>query len=148
MVQCYSGGFANFIFKDGDPKNDLSKQPRAGFFATVEDRVAAGCTPDIREENYREYSTRFWEALCGETRMGQKVEQPDYNKDGKVSLSEAHTYVIINSQTIDIPIKTSDVFLRKFIDLNPSEKESKTDDKKRERFFRHQRYHHKSHFER
>ena len=130
MVQCYSGGFANFIFKDGDPKNDLSKQPRAGFFATVEDRVAAGCTPDIREENYREYSTRFWEALCGETRMGQKVEQPDYNKDGKVSLSEAHTYVIINSQTIDIPIKTSDVFLRKFIDLNPSETESKTDNKK------------------
>jgi regulator of sigma D len=114
MVQCYSGGFANIIFKDGNPEKGLSEQIRAGFFSTVHDRVAAGCTPDIREENYREYSTRFWEALSGETRTGSKVSRPDYNHDGKTSLSEAHAYVIINSKTIDIPVKTTDVFIRKF----------------------------------
>ena len=117
MVQCYSGGFANVIFKEGDPKKGLADQTRAGFFATVHDRVVAGCTPDIREEDYREYSTRFWEALCGESRIGNKIQKPDYNLDGFTSLLEAHTYVILNSETIDLPIKTSDILLRKFIEI-------------------------------
>lgn len=115
MVQCYSGGFANFIFENGDPKKEVSKHSRAGFFSTLESRVAAGCTPDIREENYQEYSTSFWEALSGVSRMGRKINQPDYNSDGKTSLIEAHSYVSIHSNTIDIPIKTSDVLLRKLL---------------------------------
>ena len=126
MVQCYSGGFANVIFKDGDPKKGLSDHPRAGFFATVKDRVAAGCTPDIREKNYREYSTRFWEGLCGESRVGKKIKKPDFDKDGKTSLAEAHAYVIIKSETIDIPIKTSGVLLRRFSSLTPPKDSNKT----------------------
>lgn len=131
MVQCYSGGFANIIFKDGDPKKGLSQHNRAGFFATVHDRVAAGCTPDIREKNYREYSTRFWEALCGESRMGKKTISPDYNKDGKTSLNEAHAYVIIHSETIDIPVKTSDIFLRNTVSFNFDQNSSKVEIKER-----------------
>ena len=115
MVQCYSGGFANVLFENGDPKKEMSKHARAGFFSTIQTRVAAGCTPDIREENYQEYSTSFWEALSGESRIGKKINKPDYNLDGKTSLMEAHSYVSINSNTIDIPIKTSDVLLRKFL---------------------------------
>jgi hypothetical protein len=130
MVQCYSGGFANIIFKEGNPKKGLSEYPRAGFFATVKDRVAAGCTPDIREKNYHEYSTRFWEGLCGESRVGKKTKQPDLNKDGKTSLAEAHAYVILRSDTIDIPIKTSDVFLRHFSALSPPKTPAKTDSNK------------------
>jgi len=130
MVQCYSGGFANIIFKEGNPKKGLSEYPRAGFFATVKDRVAAGCTPDIREKNYHEYSTRFWEGLCGESRVGKKTKQPDLNKDGKTSLAEAHAYVILRSDTIDIPIKTSDVFLRHFSALAPPKTPTKTDSNK------------------
>ena len=60
VVQCYSGGFANIIFEDGDPQKKFSNHSRAGFFSTIQSRVAAGCTPDIREENYQEYSTSFW----------------------------------------------------------------------------------------
>lgn len=115
MVQCYSGGFANVIFENGDPSKGVSKHSRAGFFSTIQTRVAAGCTPDIREENYQEYSTSFWEALSGVSRMGRKINQPDYNSDGKTSLMEAHSYVCIHSNTIDIPIKTSDILLRKFL---------------------------------
>jgi hypothetical protein len=126
MVQCYSGGFANVIFKDGDPKKGLSEHARAGFFATVKNRVAAGCTPDIREKNYREYSTRFWEGLCGESRVGKKIKKPDFDKDGKTSLAEAHAFVILKSDTIDIPIKTSDVFLRRFSSLTPPKDTNKT----------------------
>ena len=72
MVQCYSGGFANVIFKEGNPEKGLSDYPRAGFFATVKDRVAAGCTPDIREKNYHEYSTRFWEGLAEKAGLARK----------------------------------------------------------------------------
>ena len=124
MVQCYSGGYANVIFKDGDPVKGLHEHARAGFFATVHDRVAAGCTPDIREENYQEYSTRFWEALSGESRLGKKINKPDYDQDGNTSLLEAHSYVIIHSNTIDVPVKTSDVFLRKFSSTQPPKDQS------------------------
>ncbi len=113
MVQCFSGGFANIIFKDGNFSKGLSRHTRAGFFASTFDRVAAGCTPDIQEGDYKEYSTHFWEALCGKSRTGKIIPRPDYNGDGRTSLSEAHAYVVIQSDTIDLPIKTSEVFLRK-----------------------------------
>jgi hypothetical protein len=130
MVQCYSGGFANVIFKDGDPKKGMSDHARAGFFATVQDRVAAGCTPDIQEKNYKEYSTSFWEALCGESRIGDPVENPDFDGDGRTSYAEAHAHVILTSDTIDVPIKTSGAFLRKFSKSSqpkPAKPEKKSD---------------------
>lgn len=129
MVQCYSGGFSNIIFKDGDPEKELSPHKRAGFFSTVQTRVAAGCTPDIRSENYREYSTSFWEALSGVSRTGQTITKPDYDNNGETSLMEAHSYVIINSDTIDIPIKTSDTLLRKYFPDAFSVKKNKSDEK-------------------
>ena len=128
MVQCYSGGFANYIFREGDSKKGLHPQVRAGFFATVHDRVAAGCTPDIRDENYQEYSTHFWEALSGESRIGKKIQKPDFNGDGSTSLTEAHAYVVIHSNTIDIPIKTTDVFLRRFSSFEPPKEENPVTD--------------------
>ena len=115
--------FCQFYFPRGRFKKGLHPQVRAGFFATVHDRVAAGCTPDIREENYQEYSTHFWEALCGESRIGKKIQKPDFNGDGSTSLTEAHAYVVIHSNTIDIPIKTSDVFLRRFSSFDPPKEE-------------------------
>ncbi len=123
MVQCYSGGYANVIFKDGDPKKGMSDHARAGFFATVQDRVAAGCTPDIQEKNYKEYSTSFWEALCGESRVGDSVDKPDFDGDGRTSYAEAHAHVILTSDTIDVPIKTSGAFLRKFSKSSPPKPE-------------------------
>jgi hypothetical protein len=118
MVQCHSGGFADVLFAKGDATAELADQPRCGFFSTVPERVAAGCTADIDEEDYQEYSTYFWAALSGETRLGKTIVRPDYDGDGRVSLAEAHAYVIITSPTIDIPIKTSDVFLRRFSQLD------------------------------
>ena len=112
MVQCYSGGYANAIFNEADPKKDVSKQDRCGFFATVQTRQAAGCTPDIDEANYQEYSSYFWIALRGKNRAGQEIEKPDYDKNGTTSLDEAHAYAVLESPTIDIPIKTSGAMLR------------------------------------
>jgi hypothetical protein len=114
MVQCYSGGFANIIYQDADPTRGLSDRNRCGFFATTSDREAAGCTPDIDLEDYREYSTYFWAALCGHTRTGNAVIKPDFLADGHIGLSEAHAYTLIHSETIDIPVTTSDAFLRQY----------------------------------
>lgn len=117
MVQCFGGGFADVIFNDADPFKGLSSRSRCGFFATTPDRVAAGCTPDVDEDNYREYSTYFWAALYGRTRAGEAVPPPDYDGDGRVSLAEAHAYAMVTSDTIDLSMKTSDVFLRRFSKL-------------------------------
>lgn len=129
MVQCYSGGFMDLLFEAGDEAKGLTDRPLCGFFATVHDRVAAGCTPDINEENYHEYSSSFWAALMGQTRTGQPLKRPDFDVDGHVSFAEAHAYTLINSPTIDISVQTSDRFLRKYSVLNPPAKtqSSKTD---------------------
>src|SRR2546421_3383277 len=114
MVQCHAGGFADVIFRDGRPGARLTSARRCGFFATAFDRRAAGCTADVDEEDYHDYSTTFLAAMAGKTRTGQRVAPPDYNGDGRVSLAEAHAYVLLHSDTIDLPVTTSDVLLRQF----------------------------------
>jgi hypothetical protein len=111
MVQCHAGGFARIIYDGGDPDRGLSEQQRIGFFATVHDRAAAGCTPDIDESSYVEYSTYFWAALGGRDRSGNVIPMPDYDGNGVVSFDEAHAYVILTADTIDLPVKTSDEYL-------------------------------------
>lgn len=114
MVQCYGGGFANIVFNEGSQSKGYTQANRCGFFATTHLRPAAGCTPDIDEENYREYSTYFWEAIRGKTRSGQPVPRPDYDGDGQVSFAEAHAHALLTSTSVDISIKTSDAFLRAY----------------------------------
>jgi hypothetical protein len=87
---------------------------RAGFFSQVHDRAAAGCTPDVDEADYQEYSSFFWAALAGRTRAGVALPSVDYDKDGIVSFSEAHAYAVLASDTIDIPVRTSDALLREY----------------------------------
>ncbi|MDE0826795.1 MAG: hypothetical protein OSA48_08310 [Akkermansiaceae bacterium] len=112
MVQCYSGGFSHLVFEENNTKKGDSQRSICGFFSTVCDREAAGCTPDVNEENYDEFSSHFWAALRGKTRMGQAVASTDYDRDGRVSFEEAHAYAILTSRNIDVPVKTSDAFLR------------------------------------
>jgi hypothetical protein len=111
MVQCHAGGFARFIYNEGDAKKGLSSQERCGFYATVHDRQAGGCTPEVNEASYVEYSSYFWEALGGRSRTGEEIELPDYDGDGKVSFDEAHAYTVLKADTIDLPIKSSGEFL-------------------------------------
>lgn len=128
MVQCHAGGFARLIYQDADPEKGISPQRRVGFFATVHDRPAAGCTPDINEANYAEYSSYFIAALSGIDRLGQTIDQPDYDGDGKISFEEAHAYVILTADTIDFPIKTSDIFLDEFSEFGEEESDLLADD--------------------
>ncbi|MCG8653122.1 MAG: C13 family peptidase, partial [Pirellulales bacterium] len=117
MAQCYSGGFAHTIYHDSHRKHGLSPAQRCGFFSQRHDRPAAGCTPDIDEANYREYSTYFWEAIAGKKRAGDEPVNADYDEDQFISFAEAHAYAILASDTIDIPIATSDGLLRRYSEI-------------------------------
>ena len=111
MVQCHAGGFARMVFDSGDVDKGVGRTNRVGFFATVHDRPAAGCTSEVDESGYVEYSTYFWAALSGRDRLGNSITKPDYNKNGSVSFAEAHAYTVLTADTIDLPIKTSGEFL-------------------------------------
>jgi hypothetical protein len=114
MVQCYSGGFAHTIFNSADADRGLAPHARFGFFAQVHDRPAAGCTPDIDQADYQEYSSFFWAALAGHTRTGTPITSADYDQNGVVSFAEAHAYAVLESDTIDVPVRTTDILLRTF----------------------------------
>ncbi|MCA9131133.1 MAG: hypothetical protein KDB22_28810 [Planctomycetales bacterium] len=110
MAQCYCGGFAHAIFNEHDPEQGLAENIRVGFFAQQHDLAAAGCRPDIK--NDEEYSSYFWGALAGQSRTGRPIAGCDYDQDGMVSFAEAHSYAVIESSTIDIPLRTSEEWLR------------------------------------
>ena len=115
MVQCHSGAFANLIFKGGDPDREATDRDFAGFFAAIKENVAAGCTSELNEDNYRDFTSYFFAALTGRDRLGRKVPSADYNKDGRVGMDEAYAYTLANDRSIDVPVSTSDVFLRKYV---------------------------------
>ncbi len=110
MAQCYCGGFAHTIFKEGQADSGLAANVRTGFYAQRHDLPAAGCRPDV--ENDAEYSSYFWGALLGQMRSGKQVLDADVDKSGKVSLAEAHAFAVVASETIDIPLRGSDALLR------------------------------------
>jgi hypothetical protein len=115
MVECFSGAFGNVLFEDGDPKADLADLNICGFFASVAQREAAGCTPEINEANYRDFTSYFFAALSGIDRLGKAVTGADYNHDGRVGMNEAFAYALIHDDSIDTPVCTSDVFLRRYV---------------------------------
>ncbi|HTL90308.1 MAG TPA: Caspase domain-containing protein, partial [Leptolyngbya sp.] len=122
MSQCYSGGFANLIYNGGDPNKGVALQTRCGFFATIQSRPSVGCTPEVNEADYRDYSSSFFAGLTGRDRTGQKVASADYNKDGRIAYAEAHAYAKINQSTTDLPVSTSEAWLQRQVN-NPTMQE-------------------------
>ncbi|WP_019499626.1 caspase family protein [Pseudanabaena sp. PCC 6802] len=112
MAQCYSGSFANIIYADGDPEKPLAKQNRCGFYATIKTLPSVGCTAEVNESDYRDYSSSFFAGLSGRSRTGEAVPSADYNKDGKVSYLEAHAFAKVDEKSTDLPVSTSEVWLQ------------------------------------
>jgi hypothetical protein len=112
MVQCYSGAFANFIYQKGDRQRPVALQTRCGFFATIKQRPSVGCTPSVDEADYEDYSSSFFAGLSGVNRVGQAVASADYDQDGRVSFSEAHGFAKVDEQASDLPLSTSEAWLR------------------------------------
>jgi hypothetical protein len=112
MSQCYSGSFANLIYEGGDPDRPVAIQTRCGFFATIKSRPSVGCTPEVNEADYRDYSSSFFAGLSGQSRTGQAVASADYNQDDRVSYAEAHAFAKVDEQTTDLPVSTVEVWLQ------------------------------------
>ncbi|MFO1063859.1 MAG: hypothetical protein U0892_08360 [Pirellulales bacterium] len=126
MAQCYCGGFGHTIFTDLDEAKGLSPHLRAGFFAQQHDLPAAGCRPDI--EHDEEFSSYFWGAIAGKTRNGVPIADCDANQDGVISFAEAYAHAVIAGETIDVPLRTSEVLLRKYSRLRAEAGDAKSDD--------------------
>jgi Caspase domain len=112
MVQCFSGAFANMIYEKGDPQRPVALQTRCGFFATIKQRPSVGCTPSVDEADYEDYSSSFFAGLSGVNRVGQRVASADYDQDGRVSFREAHAFAKVDEQAADLPLSTSESWLR------------------------------------
>lgn len=115
MVECFSGAFGNLLFEKGDPKGALADRPICGFFASLDQRIAAGCTPEVNEADYHDFTGYFFAALTGKDRLGRTLTGADYNGDGKIGMNEAFDYALLHDNSIDTPVCTSDVFLRRFV---------------------------------
>jgi len=115
MVQCFSGAFGNLLFQDGDPQGQPINLNLCGFFASVPNREAAGCTSEVNEADYHDFTSYFFAALSGTSRLGKPVGGADFNHDGRVGMNEAFAYALIHDVSIDTPVCTSDVFLRRYV---------------------------------
>lgn len=110
MGQCYAGGFANTIFENIEERKALSDHTRVGFYAQQYDLQAAGCRPDIERDE--EFSSYFWGAIYGEMRNGTPVLNADLDGDSNISLEEAFVHTVCHGDTIDVPLRGSEVLLR------------------------------------
>jgi len=107
FTQCYAGAFARLA-----PGPDGN---RCGFLAESEDREAEGCAAGVDAGDYRDYTTYFFAALSGRTRLGAPLSvNPDLDGDGQVSLYEAHLYALRAGESADLPRSTSEAFLERW----------------------------------
>jgi hypothetical protein len=105
LGECHSGAFTDLIYEGGKPGAEVARPARCALAAIPADREAAGCTPDIQDPSAQSYMALIAEAL-------EKPKEADYDGDGRVSLSEAHSYARIHDATIDVPVASSEAFLR------------------------------------
>ena len=126
---CHSGGFHHLDVPRAAPANPAwfrGLQPveyadwsetvaparMAGFVATTEDSLAAGCDPDPDPENWLGYERHFPEALMGLDLMsGRKIGE------ARASFAAAHEAATLVDRTIDKPSSTSEAWLERYATL-------------------------------
>jgi hypothetical protein len=112
MTQCYSGAFSRTTHPGAADDTLELEGNRCGFMAESAQRQAEGCSGSLRIGEYRDYTTYFFAALNGKSRLGEKLRgDPDRNNDGKVTLREAHFYTLANAYSTDLSRSTSEEYL-------------------------------------
>jgi hypothetical protein len=112
-TSCYAGGLAETIFVAADPEQGGARE-RCGFFATTSDLPATGCDPNPDRLEQEGYALHFWNALRRRDRDGRRlaIAELDLDGDGEVSPAEAHARARIALDAVDVPISTSERWLR------------------------------------
>jgi thiol-disulfide isomerase/thioredoxin len=95
MSQCFSGGFAEAMspFHDPTPTGDV-----CGFYSTTAERPAYGCYPEGRDKDRIGHAFRFIDAMTRNDTM-----------------DAAHLDVLATDLTPDVPLRTSDLYLRRLL---------------------------------
>lgn len=111
---CFGGGFAELVYASGDEEAGFASTPRCGLFATSWDREASGCDPNPDRGAQEGYALHFLHALMGQSRDGAPldVRELDIDGDGDIGLLEAHTRARVHGRSLDIPMTTSEWWLR------------------------------------
>ena len=114
ITSCFSGAFADLVFRGADPGRGVAEGTRCGLFAATWDRPASGCDPNPDRAAQQGYGIYFLHALKREDRAGKKlpVHVFDLNGDGHISLLEAHVQAVIHGGSFDVPTTTSERYLR------------------------------------
>jgi len=78
-------------------------------------QLSEGCSASVDTSEYRDYTTYFFAALSGYDRYGEILPvETDMDKDGAVSLREAHLYSIENAVSTDIAHSSSEHYLERW----------------------------------
>ena len=114
LTQCFSGSFASLIY-DNPRSKQLASQARCGYLAESDRREAEGCDLGINQAEFRDYTTYFFAALSGKTRLGETIplSETDLNGDGKVSYREAHLYTLKIADSSDLSRSSSEMLIEK-----------------------------------
>jgi len=96
MSQCFSGGFAQLAYGEDD---SLPSGAVCGYFSTTDDREAYGCYPENRGDANVGHSIDF---LAGLRETG--------------AFPAAHVHTLVNDHTPDVPLRTSDEYVRVLLD--------------------------------
>jgi hypothetical protein len=115
FTQCYSGAFERAVHPAAADVIDLAPGQRCGFFAESEDRESEGCSAAVVIGDYRDYTTYFFAALSGRTRLGEAIGgNADLDSSGQVDPFEAHLYAFTEGYNGDLPRSTSEVYLERW----------------------------------
>lgn len=114
VTTCFSGGFAEVLFRGADEGQGASPIERCGLFAAPWDLEATGCDPNPDRAAQEGYGLHLLEALRGRDRDGTPlpISALDFDGDRHISLLEAHSRVRIASPSADVPTSTSERWLR------------------------------------
>ena len=113
VTTCFSGGFGEMVFTDADAARGATEHDRCGLFAATWDTEASGCDPNPDRRAQESYGLHFFRALDGKDRDGADLplDELDHDRDGRVSLLEAHTRVRVASRAFSVPTTTSERWL-------------------------------------
>lgn len=115
FTQCYSGGFNTAVFANPAEGLALSDQHICGFTSESPYRTSEGCSANVDTSDYRDYTTYFFAALSGYDRNGEILpRETDMDKDGLVSLREAHMYSVETAVSTDIAYASSEFYLERW----------------------------------
>jgi hypothetical protein len=103
LGQCHSGAFRDIAYRAADASAPLARPARCVLAAVPRDREAAGCSPDARDPRAR----AFVHALATGVERGV-----DYDGDGDTGLDDAFAFALVHDDTVDVPVRTSDLWLR------------------------------------